>query len=553
MGKKNGREIRKGKDWWGKMEKIYIKSLDKEIEIDSWHEANEVASQIISSYIIENNLGTKIINKEIDQDGFVIDFLVEKNISEKSLPLIEGKVKKQMQKNVATSSELPSSLIKEIKLRGISGITLKSEEKANRIFGFATLSSEEFKIKLLEIEEREQRDHRKIGESLDLFYIDQTIGKGLPIWLPNGVILKKQIKDYIWKQEEKYGSLQIETPSLGTIDLYKISGHYNHYKENMFPEMKIEENETFMLRPMACPHHVMVYKRKPRSYKELPFRISENVKQYRYEHSGSLIGLERVRAMELTDSHIFLMENQLESELERGFNLIEETLNKFNIKIDYIELALHDPENLDKYHGDNSLWKKSEKILKTFLQKKKIEFIEMKGEAAFYGPKIDVQIKTALGHQVTVSTIQLDFLLPEKFELSYTDKNLQKIKPIMIHRGLIGTYERFISILLEQTKGNLPMWLSPVQSVIIPINNAAHLTYAKELFNYLKENGIRTKLDDGEDRLSNKIRIHQSSKVKVQIIIGDEEIQGNFISYRFYGSEKVLKIDKKQILDVFNE
>ncbi len=533
------------------MEKIYIKSLDKEIEVNAWEEANKVAAQVISKYIIDNGLGLSIIETNIDEDGFAIDFLVEKNISENSLQLHEGKIKKLLQNNQVVESELPTSMIKNMKLRGVSGLTLKSGEQGNRIFGFAVLSNEEFEAKLEEIEEREQRDHRKVGEALDLFYIDQTVGKGLPIWLENGVLLKNQIKKYIWEQEEKYGSSQIETPVLGSIDLYKTSGHYFHYKDGMFPDMVNQEGETIMLRPMACPHHVMVYKRKPRSFRDLPVRISENVMQYRYEHSGALIGLERVRAMELTDSHIFLREDQLKSELERAYSLIEETLAKFNIEIDYIELALHDPNNKEKYHGDDNLWTKSEALLKEFLDAKGVKYIAMEGEAAFYGPKIDVQIKTALGHQITVSTLQLDFLLPERFELSYIDSDQNKIQPIMIHRGLIGTYERFISVLLEQTKGDLPMWLAPQQAVIIPVNNEAHGAYANELFEHLKSNGVRVKIDDSDERLGNKIRIHQTSKVKTQIVIGDDEVNNRNVSYRFYGQEESNTVSFDEIVNIY--
>lgn len=535
------------------MEKIYIKKLDKEIEIDSWNEANKVAAQVVVNYIINNNVGQEIIETIIDEDGFAIDFATEKNVSENSLPLIEGKVKKELSKDVEVDSELPTTMIKELKLRGVSGITLKSGEQGNRIFGFAVISKEEFETKLAEIEDREQRDHRKVGKALDLFYIDEGVGKGLPIWLENGVILKKQIKDYIWAQEEKYGSSQIETPILGSIDMYKTSGHYAHYNENMFPEMNIEENETFLLRPMACPHHVLVYKRKPRSFRDLPVRIAENVKMYRYEHSGALIGLERVRAMELTDSHIFLREDQLRSELKKGFDLIQETLNKFKIEIDYIELALHDPEDTEKYHGDKKLWTKSESILKEFLDETGIGYKAMKGEAAFYGPKIDIQIKTALGHQITVSTIQVDFLLPEKFELSYIDSNKDKIQPIMLHRGLIGTYERFISVLLEQTKGDLPMWLAPQQAVILPVNNEAHGEYAEKVFTQLKEAGVRVKLDDSDERLSNKIRIHQQSKVKTQIILGDDEMNNNTVSFRYYGQEETTTVSIEEIISIYNE
>ena len=532
------------------MEKIFIKKLDKEIKIDSWKESNKILVTVLSKYILESKLGESIISTDLNEDGFVIDFEVLKNVSENSLGLIEGKVKKQLLKNVEVDSELPTSMIKYLKLMGVSGLTL-NEKKGNRIFGFSTLTKEEYEKKLEEIKDRQERDHRKVAKDLDLFIIDELSGKGMPIWLENGVLLKRQIKDYIWKQEKKYGSEQIETPVLGLIDLYKTSGHYEHYKENMFPEMKIEENEIFMLRPMACPHHVLVYKRKPRSYKDLPIRISENVKQYRYEHSGALIGLERVREMELTDSHIFLREDQLKDEIIKGFLLIEETLKKFNIKINYIELALHDPSNKEKYHGNKNLWLKSEKILKEFLNEKGIKYKEMKGEAAFYGPKIDVQIKTALGHIITVSTIQLDFLLPERFEISYKNSKREMIRPIMIHRGLIGTYERFISVLLEQTKGNFPMWLAPQQAVVIPVNNNAHSEYSTKIYNMLLDKNIRVKLDVSEERLSNKIRIHQKAKIKTQIVIGDNEIKNNNVTYRFYGEEESHTVSFEELINLY--
>lgn len=533
------------------MEKIYIKKLDKKIEIDSWKEANKISSEVISKYIIENNLATKIIKIELNEDGFTIDFKVDKNISKNSLPLLEGKIKKQMSKGIEVNSELPTSMIKEMKLRGVSGLTLKDGSQANRIFGFSTLSKEEFEKKLLEIEDREDRDHRKVAKALDLFYIDEMVGKGLPIWLENGVFLKREIQKYIWNQEEKYGSSQVETPVLGSIELYKNSGHYYHYQENMFPEMIIDEKETFILRPMACPHHVLIYKRKPRSYRDLPIRISENVKQYRYEHSGSLIGIERVRAMELTDSHIFLREDQLEKELIKGFELIQETLTKFNIEIDYIELALHDPKNKEKYHGKKELWEKSENILKNFLDINNIKYVSMIGEAAFYGPKIDIQIKTSLGHNITISTIQVDFLLPEKFNLLYINSEKEKIRPIMLHRGLIGTYERFISVLLEQTKGDLPMWLAPQQAVIIPVNNNIHMKYCDEIFTKLKDSKVRVKLDDSDDRMSNKIRIYQQAKVKTQIIIGDEEVKNRTVSLRYCGEETTTTIPLEELINIY--
>lgn len=521
-------------------------------ELNAWQVPNKVVSEILCNYILVNKIGKKIVDVNINDDGFYVDFIVDKNISKNSLVLIEGKILKELSKNFPINAEFSSKLIKRIKLRDVSGIENETK-KINRIFGFATFLEEDFEKKLLEIEEKEQRDHRKIGKEMDLFFVSEKIGKGFPIWLENGLILKNIIKNFVNSQEKKYGSSQIETPSLGLISLYETSGHYEHYHDNMFPKIKIDENETFMLRPMACPHHIIVYKRKLRSYRDLPIRISENVKQFRYERSGALIGLERVRAMELTDSHIFLREDQLENELKKAYNLISETLKKFEIQIDYIELAVHDPKNVEKYHGNEELWKKSEFILENFLKKKKIKYVLMKGEAAFYGPKIDIQIKTALNHGITVSTIQLDFLLSEKFNLSYVDKNNENIQPIMIHRGLIGTYERFISILLEQTKGNLPMWLSPQQAIIIPVNNELHKNYSKKLFNHLIKNNIRVKIDDSDERMSNKIRVYQKLKIKTILIVGDNEIKNNEVSYRFFGNDITKKLPFDKILEIYQD
>ncbi len=503
----------------------------------------------------EQNILIERIDSKIDDGSFELDFLSNKGLSIKQLPLIEGKLLKKL-KNVSKEELSKYNLTKNVlfvKLRGVSGIELKEETElvGNKIFGICDFLKDDLEKSLKEIEDRESRDHRKIAKELELFFIDEIIGKGLPIWLPNGLILKNKIKEFILEQENKYGYLQVETPVLGFVDLYKISGHYYHYKENMFPEMKIDEKEAFMLRPMACPHHVMVYKHKQHSYRDLPVRIAEQVKQYRFEHSGSLIGLERVRAMELTDAHIFLREDQLYEEINNVYEMIEETLNKFDIDIDYIELALHDKNDKEKYHGDNEMWLKSEKILEDFLKDKGVKFIKKEGEAAFYGPKIDIQIRTALNHIITMSTIQLDFFLPSKFEISYINDKAEKVMPIMIHRGHIGTYERFISILLEQTKGNLPMWLTPKQAVIIPVSENNN-EYSKKVFNLLNEKGIRVSLDDSNERISNKIRIHQTSKVKVQLIVGDKEQDENIVSYRYYGEEETNIMPLNQIEKIFN-
>ncbi len=485
------------------------------------------------------NILKKELKKSLIKENFTFTFISNevKEISNKKINLIEEKLNKKISKQ--------NNEFKFLKLLSI--LNLNDDEFIFEIRGFFYLDKNELELKLKKIHELEESDHRKISKKLEIFMIDEKVGKGFPVWLPNGVFLKRQIQKFIFEKEEEYDYLQVETPALGSVDLYKTSGHYYHYKDSMFPEMKIEENETFILRPMACPHHVMIFKSKPRSFRELPIRYAEQVKQYRYEFSGSLLGLERVRAMELTDSHIFLTEEQLKLEIKKIFELIILILKKFNINLEFIELALHDSNNKSKYHGDEKLWEKSEKILKEFLVEEKIKFIEKKGEAAFYGPKIDLQIKTVLGHIITISTIQLDFLLPERFDISYIDSNNQKKRPIMIHRSLIGTYERFISILLEQTKGNLPFWINPNQVVIFPIKNDLHYEYSKKIFKILKRKNIRVKIDDSDDRLSNKIRKYQTNKTKILITIGDEEVKKGFVSIRHYGSEKIEIIKENEI------
>ncbi|BDV02229.1 MAG: hypothetical protein HPAVJP_1180 [Candidatus Hepatoplasma vulgare] len=394
------------------------------------------------------------------------------------------------------------------------------------------------------------KDHRQLGIEMDLFFIDPFVGKGFPIWLPNGLILKNKIRDFIIEQEKKYNFELVETPVIGSVELYKKSGHYDHYKENIFPIMKLDEGEEFVLRPMACPHHIMIYKHKLRSYKNLPIRLAEQVYQFRYESSGGLLGLERVRAMNLTDSHIFLRDDQIEQEIENAFNIVKSTLEKFNINIDYIELALHDPKDKEKYHQDDEKWRLAEQSLKNFLENKNIKYISKIGEAAFYGPKIDIQIKTKLNHIITLSTIQLDFVLPEKFDIFYVDKNLNKKRPIMIHRGLIGTYERFISVLLEQTQGDFPLWLAPIQVAVVPVSKYQS-NYANEIYNSLIDNNIRAILDDTEERLSNKIRILNERKVKIQLIVGENEERDGKVSCRLLGKKANKIVVLKDILNLF--
>ncbi|UUM18982.1 threonine--tRNA ligase [Mycoplasma sp. 1018B] len=432
--------------------------------------------------------------------------------------------------------------LKHFKLLSLAGAYWRGNSdniQLTRIYGTAWKTKEELDNYLAILQERKERDHRKIGKALDIFAFDYLSGQGFPIWLENGMYIHNEIKNLILKMDRKYGFTEVLTPHFGNEELYKISGHLAHYKDDMFSPL-IVEKERLIPRPMTCPHHILCYKMNKKSYRDLPIRLSEQSQLYRYEKSGALTGLERVRGMLLTEGHLFVREDQIEEEIKKMFKLISETLNIFKIEISYISLSLRDKNAKDKYFDDDKMWNNAEIILKKALDDLNVQYEIIEGEAAFYGPKIDIQIHTALGHEITVSTIQLDFLLPKNFDLTYVDSNNQLVRPVMIHRGLIGTYERFVAILLEQTKGVLPFWLSPRQISIIPVNLEQNLTYAQNVYEKLFAHNFRVKLDDREERLNKKIREAQINKVKYQIILGAKEIETNTISYREYNQEETI-------------
>lgn len=438
------------------------------------------------------------------------------------------------------------SEIKHFKLLSLAGAYWRGDSKnkqLTRIYGTAWRTKEELDKYLKIREERKERDHRKIGKEMNIFTFQPLAGQGFPIWLENGMVIKKEIQKFIRDIEFKYGFREVETPALGEKKLYEISGHLAHYQEDMFPVIELE-NESLIMRPMTCPHHVLLYKATRRSYRDLPIRMSEQSRLYRYEPSGALTGLERVRSMLLTEGHVFARKDQIEEEFKNSYKLIAETLKKFDIEVDYISLSLRDKEDKEKYYDDDAMWNEAEERLRNVLKELKVDYKEIEGEAAFYGPKIDIQVKTALGHDITLSTLQLDFLLPERFELSYINSKEEKERPVMIHRGLIGTYERFVAILLEQTKGNLPFWLAPRQVTIIPVNNKSHLKHAENVERELLEKGIRVMLDKREERVGKKIREAQTSKTKYQIVIGDDEVSKDNITVRAYGKkdQKTMKL-----------
>ncbi len=440
--------------------------------------------------------------------------------------------------------------MKYFKLIKFSGAYFKGDSKnkmLQRIYGVCFETEEDLNNYLNEIEEAKMRDHRKIGKELELFMSDDLIGRGLPMFLPKGYIVWQQLEDYIKAKERKLGYLHVMTPCVGTVDLYKTSGHWDHYKENMFPAMEID-GEAFVLRPMNCPHHMMIYANKLHSYKELPIRIGEIAHDFRYEASGAVKGIERARHFCQNDAHIFVTPEQIKDEFKNVVDLIFDVYKDFNITDYRCVLSLRDPADKEKYHPDDAMWDKAENELRAVLDELGIEYTEEIGEAAFYGPKLDVNVKPAVGNEYTLSTCQLDFCLPAKFDLKYVDANGEKKTPVVLHRAILGSLDRFMAYIIEETKGNLPLWLAPVQIEIIPVNNAFHLDYAKEVEELLEQNNIRSHLDDREEKLSYKMREAQTKKIPITLILGDKEKQENLISYRRHGSEKTYSTGKDEFV-----
>ena len=441
--------------------------------------------------------------------------------------------------------------MKYFKLIKHSGAYFKGDSKnkmLQRIYGVCFETEEDLNNYLNELEEAKERDHRKIGKDLEIFMTSDLVGKGMPMYLPNGYIIWQELENYIKGKETALGYMHVMTPCVGTVDLYKTSGHWDHYKENMFPMMKVDEEE-FVLRPMNCPHHMMIYSNKLHSYKDLPIRIGEIAHDFRYEASGALKGIERGRHFCQNDAHLFVTPEQIESEFKNVVDLIFDVYKDFNITNYRCVLSLRDPEDKEKYYPDDKMWNNAENELRKVLDDLKIDYKEEIGEAAFYGPKLDVNVKPAVGAEYTLSTCQLDFCLPAKFDLKYIDKNGEKKTPVVLHRAILGSLDRFMAYILEETKGALPTWLSPVQVNIIPVNNNYHLTYAKEIYKMLKDVNIRVELDDRDEKLSYKMRESQTKKTPITLILGDKERDDNLVSYRRHGSLKTYSVPK----DTFKE
>lgn len=445
--------------------------------------------------------------------------------------------------------------LKNFKLLKISGAYWKGDAKNHmlqRIYGVCFETPEELEAHLQELEEAKERDHRKIGKNLDIFMTHDLVGKGMPLWLPNGAIVRKELENYIYEKERKLDYKHVYTPCVGTVDLYKTSGHWDHYQENMFPKMQVDDEE-FVLRPMNCPHHMLVYANDLHSYRDLPIRIGEFATDFRYEASGAVKGLERVRCMCQNDAHLFVRPDQIGEEFKKVVALILDVYKDFGIKDYKFRLSLRDPEDKEKYFDDDNMWNEAENKLREVLDSYGLEYFEAIGEAAFYGPKLDVEVKPAVGPEVTLSTCQLDFLLPRRFELTYVDNEGKKLTPVVIHRAILGTFDRFTAFVLEETKGLLPLWLSPIQINVIPVNNEYHLEYAENLFNKLKDLGIRVELDDRNEKLGYKMRESVMKKIPYALIIGNKEVESNTISYRKCMSDETTNLGIEEFINKITE
>lgn len=435
--------------------------------------------------------------------------------------------------------------IQHFKLLNIAGaywLGDSDNKMLQRIYGTSWFTKEQLDKHLQILEDRKNRDHRKLGKELELFAFTQETGAGLPLWLPNGATIRYELEKFIKEEELRRGYKHVYTPVLGTKQLYETSGHWDHYKDDMFAPIEMG-NETFVLRPMCCPHHAMIFKNTRKSYRDLPYRVAELGGMHRYEASGALTGLERVRNMCLNDAHLFVRPDQIREEFTKVLDLVKYAVETLKLDINYYRLSLRDPNNKEKYFDDDEMWNMAENELRAALDEIGIDYIEALDEAAFYGPKLDIQIKTALGHDVTLATVQLDFLLPQKFDLTYTDKDQSEKRPVIIHRGIISTMERMTATLIEQYKGAFPTWLSPTQLNVIPVSSPNYddyqpqIDYCNNIFYELNQENVRITIDDREEKLNKKIREAQVAKIPYTLVIGNDEVNNNTVTIRKYGEE----------------
>lgn len=500
------------------------------------------AIEKIMHKIVEENL--PIISREISRekaldmfkdDPYKVELINDLPSDEKISIAVQGE-----HVELDKGGLVPSTgWIKNFKLTSVAGAYWRgksSNPMLQRIYGTAFWNADDLQAELKRRDEAKERDHRRIGAQQDLFFTSQEVGSGLPVWMPNGAAIRRTLERYIVDRELEAGYEHVYTPILSNLDLYKTSGHWDHYHDDMFPPMDMGDGEFLELRPMNCPSHIQVYNHHPRSYKELPLRIAELGMMHRYEKSGALTGLSRVREMTLNDGHTFVTLDQIEDEFKNILNLMIDVYNDFNISDYRFRLSYRDPKNTEKYFDDDEMWANSQRMLKAAMDDLGLEYFEAEGEAAFYGPKLDVQIKTALGGEETLSTIQLDFLLPEKFDLGYVGSDGEQHRPVMIHRGVISTMERFTAYLIEMYKGAFPTWLAPHQVRVIPVNRGAHGPYAEKIVEQLKHQGIRAEYEDRNEKLGYLIRDAQSLKIPYTLVIGDDEKNNESVTIRRFGS-----------------
>jgi len=527
----------------------YDFDMDDKVSSDDFDKIEKTMKQIVNE---NHKIVREVVSKEKAKDFFKDDpyklELIDAIPEDESVTLYTQGEFTDLCRGVHVPS---TSKIKEFKLLSTAGAYWRgnSDNKMlQRIYGTAFFDKKDLKAHLKMLEERRERDHRKIGKDLELFTNNQLVGAGLPLWLPNGATIRREIERYIVDKEVSMGYDHVYTPVLANVDLYKTSGHWDHYQEDMFPAMKLDEDEAMVLRPMNCPHHMMIYKNKPHSYRELPIRIAELGTMHRYEASGAVSGLQRVRGMTLNDSHIFVRPDQIKEEFKRVVNMIQDVYKDFGFEDYRFRLSYRDPEDKHKYFDDDEMWEKAESMLKEASDEFGLTYEEAIGEAAFYGPKLDVQVKTAMGKEETLSTAQLDFLLPERFDLTYIGQDGEQHRPVVIHRGVVSTMERFVAFLTEETKGAFPTWLAPMQVEIIPVNVDLHYDYARLLQDELKSQGVRVEIDDRNEKMGYKIREAQMKKIPYQIVVGDKEVENQEVNVRKYGSEKQESVEKDEFI-----
>ncbi|HGZ4072049.1 TPA: threonine--tRNA ligase [Staphylococcus aureus] len=527
----------------------YDFDIDQNISSDDFEQIEKTMKQIVNENMkIERKVVSRDEAKELfSNDEYKLE-LIDAIPEDENVTLYSQGDFTDLCRGVHVPS---TAKIKEFKLLSTAGAYWRGDSNnkmLQRIYGTAFFDKKELKAHLQMLEERKERDHRKIGKELELFTNSQLVGAGLPLWLPNGATIRREIERYIVDKEVSMGYDHVYTPVLANVDLYKTSSHWDHYQEDMFPPMQLDETESMVLRPMNCPHHMMIYANKPHSYRELPIRIAELGTMHRYEASGAVSGLQRVRGMTLNDSHIFVRPDQIKEEFKRVVNMIIDVYKDFGFEDYSFRLSYRDPEDKEKYFDDDDMWNKAENMLKEAADELGLSYEEAIGEAAFYGPKLDVQVKTAMGKEETLSTAQLDFLLPERFDLTYIGQDGEHHRPVVIHRGVVSTMERFVAFLTEETKGAFPTWLAPKQVQIIPVNVDLHYDYARQLQDELKSQGVRVSIDDRNEKMGYKIREAQMQKIPYQIVVGDKEVENNQVNVRQYGSQDQETVEKDEFI-----